>query len=1057
MTTQGPVKYGDATGARPGRVADVFPLTAWQQVALLADPGRTGEVSVAFEGPWDRPALIRALADLVRRHPVLRSTVDLPPSGGPVHLVHPAPATDPAELALDGRPRTRAEGGEVADLPTGPLGLPASSCCTVRRSSGGGVEVSLRLAGPMLDRRSGALLTTALLRGYAAELRGRRSADAPPVTGMRDMVAAEWGAVTAEATRYWRRTLDRAADGLAWRTPDVWGTPDATVARGVPAVAALAPDLVARLRRTALMLGTSGDALLLAAYLRVLALIAGTGTAGAWLLDDARGPAGIDGEALGDFRSLLPVSMCCDVPTWASLVERTGAALAAHRPYRLFPVAELVDTGSVPGALFEYCEMPPAARPPAGELPGAVDRTVTDSPVAPLTLTVEDAAETGGMTLRLFRHGGDPAEILGYYLRALTEITVDAERDPRSSAPLLGPVPAGSVSLRPAEPAPPSSAAAEDPVTLHGLIARQAARTPDAPAVIDGDTVIGYAELYERATDLADRIRTAGVAPQSLVGVHVPPGADLVVALVAVLAAGCAFLPLDVRYPRRRCEFALGDADADLLLTRSDAADRLDFAGPTLILDRQGGGPEGRRSPLDRIPPEFPAYVLYTSGSTGRPKGVVMPHSAAVEQMRWAVEAFGLRPGDRVAQRTPVAFDAALWEFFAPLSCGAAVVTVPSGADRDIAALETVLTEGAVTVLQVVPSLLAVLAESSTLTRCPELRLLCCGGEALPQRLADAVIGDTGATLLNLYGPTETCVDATWWRAEAGAPGTTVPIGRPVTGVRLYLLDELGEPVPPGTPGEIFIGGAQLAWGYRGRAGETAERFVPDHLSGRPGDRLYRTGDRARRLPGAELEFLNRTDDQVKVRGVRTEPGEVEAALADHPRVRHAAVVPYRDGAGEASDGVTLTAFVSWAGGPPAEDEDAVAELRDHLRGRIPEAMVPTTFITLSDPPLLPNGKLDRRRLRTIDAAGNGERYRPPAEPVEERLASGFAEVLGLDAVGRSDDLVWLGARPLRALRLAARAAREAGGPVSAAHVLSRPTVSQLAEAVEPDRRRGPS
>ncbi|WP_338743672.1 amino acid adenylation domain-containing protein [Actinomadura luteofluorescens] len=1056
MMTQGPLTDRDATGAGPNRVEDVFPLTAWQQAALLADPGRAGEVSVAFDGPCDLPALVRALAGLVRRHPVLRCTVDLPPSGGPVHLVRPAPAGASDELALTDLLWTSAEGGEAAELPTGPLGMPASSSCTVRRSAGGRVAVSLRLAGPLLDRRSGALLTTELLRGYEEELHGRRSEDAPPVTGMRDMIAAEWGAVTGEATEFWQRTLEQAPDGLAWRTLD------ATVARGAPVVAALPSDLVSGLRHTALMLGTTQDAVLLAAYLRVLALIAGTGTAGAWLLDDVRGPAGVGEEALGDFRSLLPVSMSCDVPTWASLVERTNAALAAHRPYRLFPVAELVETGSVPGALFEYCEMPPTARPSAESL-GSVERTITDSPVAPLTLTVEDAADAGGVTLRLFRHGGDPGEILGYYLRALTEITADAERDPRSSAPLLGSVPAGPVSIRPAEAAPPSSAAAEDAVTLHGLIARQAARTPDAPAVIDGDTVIGYAELYERATVLADRIRTAGVAPQGLVGVHVPPGADLVVALVAVLAAGCAFLPLDVRYPRRRCEFALGDAGADLLLTRSDVADRLDFAGPAMmldqreLLDRGDGDPGGRRSPLDRSPTESPAYVLYTSGSTGRPKGVVMPHRAVVEQVRWAVEAFGLRPGDRVAQRTPVAFDAALWELFAPLSCGAAVVTVPLGADRDIAALETVLAEHAVTVLQVVPSLLAVLAEGAALTRCPDLRLLCCGGEALPQRLADAVLGRTGAALLNLYGPTETCVDATWWRAEAGAPGTTVPIGRPVTGVRLYLLDELGEPVPEGTPGELFIGGVQLAWGYRGRAGETAERFVPDHLSGRPGDRLYRTGDRARRLPGGELEFLHRTDDQVKVRGVRTEPGEVEAALADHPRVRHAAVVPHRDGAGEASDGMTLTAFVSWAGGPPSQDEDAVADLRDHLRGRVPEAMVPTTFIALAEPPLLPNGKLDRRRLRSVDIAGAGERYRPPAGPVEERLASGFAEVLGVDAVGRSDDLAWLGARPLQALRLAGRAGRETGGAVSAAEVLGRPTVARLAEAARPERRRAPS
>jgi amino acid adenylation domain-containing protein len=949
---------------------------------------------------------------------VLRSTVDSALTGEPMNLVHPVRPDGPARYEL-------------------------------RRLPGDHEEVSLRIAGPLLDRRSAALLVADLVRGYAGEVAGQQVGEASPTTGMRDLVAAEWDALTAPTTAFWRRTLEEAPEALAWRTPGIETRPAA--AAETPPIATeatkLPTELVRSLWQTAAELEVPPEAVFSAAYLRVLGLLTGRATVGTWMLDDTREALGISDEALGDFRSLLPLALRCDAPTWGAFVRRTAAAMEECRAHRPFPVAEYVGTGTAPETLFEYCEMPTSGSPVGEGQADAAGSTVIDPPVAALTLTVEAVVGTDDVILRLYRDGGDPLEVLEYLRRALAEIAGDLECDPRRSAPLLG-FPAQP----PAEPAPSTLAA--EPATLHALIARQADRTPDAPAIIDGDSVVDYAELHRRAAALAERLHAAGAPPGGVVGVHVPRGADLLVALLAVLSAGCAFLPLDVRYPRRRCEFALGDAGADLLLTRSDVADRLAFPGPSLVIDLPDRDPDHDPTEApDRESPEPLAYVLHTSGSTGRPKGVAVPHASVVSHMRWAVESLGLGPGDRVAQRTPVAFDAAVWELFAPLAGGAAVVIVSAEASRDMGSLETVLREHEVTVLQVVPSLLAVLAEGGALARCPKLRLLCSGGEALPQRLADEVIRQTDAALINLYGPTETCVQVASWRAELGAAGRTVPIGTPVTGVRLYLLGELGEPVPPGVPGEVHIGGVQVAWGYRGRAGETADRFVPDHLSGLPGARLYRTGDRARRLPGGELEFLNRTDDQVKVRGVRTEPGEVEAVLNDHPRVRQAAVVAHRDRLG-ATDSATLVAFVSWTDDAPPDgdfaDADLAQELREYLRGRIPEAMVPTSFVSLAEPPLLPNGKLDRRRLRTEGVAGGGKGYRPPADAVEEQVAARFADALGVDAVGRFDDLVELGARPLHALRLATWATRELGRPVPADQVLNRPTVAQLMRSIQP-------
>ncbi|HEX2189531.1 MAG TPA: amino acid adenylation domain-containing protein, partial [Longimicrobiaceae bacterium] len=394
---------------------------------------------------------------------------------------------------------------------------------------------------------------------------------------------------------------------------------------------------------------------------------------------------------------------------------------------------------------------------------------------------------------------------------------------------------------------------------VHRAFEAQARRTPSAVALESAGAAVTYAELDARAALLAAELRGGGVGPEVRVGVRLERSPELVAALLGVLKAGGAYVPLDPGYPEERLAFMAADSGAALVL---DGTPLPPAPSPARAEGENGAGPDDL------------AYVIYTSGSTGTPKGVMVPHGALASHMAWMQREFPLGPGDRVLQKTPFSFDASVWEFWAPLLAGATLVLAPPGAERDPAGLARLAARERVTVLQAVPTLLRAVLEAGGLERCAALRRLFCGGEALTAELAERARSATGAEVVNLYGPTETCIDATFHRYD-GAAGATVPIGRATDGVRAYVLDGAGEPA---ADGELFLGGAQVARGYLGRPELTAERFVPDPFAGEPGARMYRSGDRARGLATGELEFAGRRDDQVKVRGFRVELGEVEAA-----------------------------------------------------------------------------------------------------------------------------------------------------------------------------------
>ncbi|HEY0727697.1 MAG TPA: amino acid adenylation domain-containing protein, partial [Pyrinomonadaceae bacterium] len=442
--------------------------------------------------------------------------------------------------------------------------------------------------------------------------------------------------------------------------------------------------------------------------------------------------------------------------------------------------------------------------------------------------------------------------------------------------------------------------------------------------------------------------------------------------------------------------------------------------------------------------PENVAYVIYTSGSSGRPKGVMVTHGALCNHMRWMRDAFAYSEADVFLQKTPIGFDASVWEFYIPLMVGAKLVMARPGGHQDSGYLARTMADHRVTVVQVVPTLLRMLVNEPGFSSCTDLRLVFCGGEALPKELAAQFLQKLpAANLFNLYGPAETTIDATYWNAQSWTSTATIPIGKPIANAGAYVLDQRLNPVPLGVVGELYLDGAGLARGYEGRADLTAERFAPNPFRTESGTRMYRTGDLVRRLPEGELEFLGRIDGQLKVLGSRVELGEVEAVLCGHADVRAAAVAGREDSSGERR----LVAYVMSA----TERENLARELRDYLKERLPGHMVPSVFVRMDQLPLLPSGKIDPRALPAPD---NFERiqqaeYRPPCTPVEETLCGIWEEVLGRDPVGADDQFFELGGHSLLATQVVSRVKEALRVELPLARIFQTPVLSELAAFIE--------
>ncbi|GLW56066.1 non-ribosomal peptide synthetase [Kitasatospora phosalacinea] len=577
-----------------------------------------------------------------------------------------------------------------------------------------------------------------------------------------------------------------------------------------------------------------------------------------------------------------------------------------------------------------------------------------------------------------------------------------------------------------------------DDVTLPELFARTVAAAPDAVAVVSGDVSLTFAELDRATTRLARTLRERGVGREAVVGVLAERSVEMLVAIVAVLKAGGAYLPLDVSLPPARMTYMLEDSKAAVVLAQADRAALVPPSVTVLELSADAGD---AGEPLEAGSATDAAYVIYTSGSTGAPKGVVVEHRSVVNRLHWMQRAYAIGGTDTVLQKTPVSFDVSVWELFWWHIEGARVALLAPGGEREPEAIVAAVERHGVTTLHFVPTMLGAfldyVAATGSQGRLASLRRVFASGEALGahhvRRFAE-LLGH--AELVNLYGPTEATVDVSHHRT--GADDTVVPIGLPIDNTRLYVLDERRRERPVGLPGELYIAGDGLARGYLHRAELTAERFVADPFPGE--SRAYRTGDLVRRLPDGSLEYLGRNDSQVKLRGYRIELGEVERRLLDHPGVGDAAVV-VRTGA----DGhQRLVGYAVAAGG--AGERPAEQQLREHLAGALPEYMVPTRVVVLDAFPLSPNGKLDRGALPepVTEAVGHVE----PRTDSERALAALIAEVLGLDRIGVHDSFFTLGGTSIHFVTVLAKA-RKLGLAFTFQQLFANPTVAALAAVLD--------
>lgn len=584
------------------------------------------------------------------------------------------------------------------------------------------------------------------------------------------------------------------------------------------------------------------------------------------------------------------------------------------------------------------------------------------------------------------------ARWLRSYEALLLAFTDDASR-PLSQLPML------SASDRDTLLYSWNATAAEYPRTkcVHQIIDEQALRTPEAVAASFESDCISYRELSFKSNQLAHWLRYNGAGAGTLVGISIEPSLEMLIAILGVLKAGAAYVPLDPHYPQERLAFIRQDAGLQIVLTRDNWPD---FAG------------QPNTSPTS-VAPDQNAYVMYTSGSTGKPKGVEVPHSALMNFL-WSMRAEpGISASDKLLAVTTLSFDIAGLELFLPLIVGAEVVIAGRETTRDGNALATLIDDAAITIMQATPTTWKLLLEAGW-TGKHNLTMLC-GGEELTRDLANE-LASRGESLWNMYGPTETTIwSATCRVIEGQGP---VPIGRPIANTQLYVLDPAGQPTPIGVPGELYIAGDGLARGYLKRPELTADKFVANPFAGDPSSRMYRTGDVARCLPDGRLVCLGRVDNQIKLRGHRIELGEIESALLAHASVRDAAVIVREDSPGDKR----LVAYVK----PAQSGSLDTKQLREHVATRLPEAMVPTLFAAMDALPLTPNGKIDRNALSALPPVGAEQaRYVAPRNSREKAIAAIWEQVLKVDRVGLDDDLFELGADSIHLFQIAARAEKE--------------------------------
>ncbi|MEM7349983.1 MAG: non-ribosomal peptide synthase/polyketide synthase [Acidobacteriota bacterium] len=1012
-------------------------------------------LATRLSGDLSVTVLAACLNEIVRRHEALRTTfsnVD----GRAVQVIAPVlhltlPRVELSRLAESDRSAAaqtlaRIEAARPFDLSSGPL-LRATLLLLEPDEH----VVLFTMHHIVSDGWSMQILVRELAALYGAAIRGRRSPG--PRAGLPELPVqyadfAAWqrawlqGEPLEQQLAYWRQRLAGAPAVLELPTDRPY--PPIRSIRGATAFALLPKEELDELGGLCRRYGVTLFITLLAAFFTLLARFTGQRNLSVGTPIANRNRLEIEG-LIGFFVNTLVLrGDLAGNPRFEELLARTrevtlGAYAHQDLPFEKL-VSELAPQRSLAHTpLFQVMLVFQNAAAGSPEIPGLrLAMLPEESATAKFDLTLTAAERAWGLGLSL----GYPSELfdattirrlLGHFRNLLLRVADDPRR--RLEELAVWSAAERQQVIREWNDTARLRASAD---TLHELFRAQAARTPEAVAAVFEAESLTFRELEARTNQLAHHLRTQGVAPDVQVGICLERSLEMVVGVLGILKAGGAYVPFDPGYPAERLAFMAQDAGVPVLVTQEELAGRLPgTAARKVCLDRDWPAIARRSTapPAARAAADHLSYVIYTSGSTGRPKGAMNTHRAVVNRMLWLQETYRLEPSDRVLQKTPISFDVSVWEILWPLTSGVTMVLARPGGHQDPDYLADLVVREEITTLHFVPSMLRVFLEQPGLMRCRSLRRVVASGEALTRDLVEKFFACFGVELVNMYGPSE-AARATFWPVPGRLERGVAPIGRPIPDLQIHVLDRGLRAVAIGVAGELAIAGVGVGRGYHRRPGQSAERFVPDPVGQQVGGRLYRTGDLVRYLGDGDIEFLGRTDHQVKVRGMRVELGEIEKALLDQEEVREAVVVSQ----GASGAPVRLVAYCAF------DTEVHLGELRDRLREKLPDYMVPALFITLRALPLLPSGKVDRRSLpepgrERPELVG---RYVAPRTSAEQTLAAVWASVLGLDQVGTEDNFFELGGDSILSIQVISRARRQ-GVRLDPQQIFQHPTVAALA------------
>lgn len=1045
----------------PEGVEDAYPL-ARLQVGMLFHSKYNPDsavyqnvASIHMRAPFDRQRLKDAIQQVLSRHPVLRASFDLVNFSEPLQLIHESvdadlEVDDLRYLSPDAQEETfekwfNTEKHRGFDLSRAPL-----LRFHTHLLSDETFQFSWAEHHAILDGWSMASLITELLQIYFASFsESPLSIGLPPEANFRDFIAVERDLLSSEEARdFWFRKLRDSNATVLPRWPSSYRANEPEQ-RSLQVF--IPPEVSKGLKDLSRLLGVPIKSVLLATHLRVISRLVGQSDVMTGVISNGRLEEKDGERVMGLFLNTVPVRAHMSGGTWIDLVKYVFEAEQEIAPYRRYPLAELqnmMGSKAFFDTTFNFINFhiyQNVRRLKEVEFLGVKFFATTNYPLK-ATFSLDLASSNVQLELGYLLSEVSSKQIeniSGYYVKALQEMAADPTGRYELSA-LLSQEEYGRLIVDWNK----TKADYKQAAPIHRLFEAQAERTPEAVAVIFGGQSLTYDELNRRANRLANYLQALGVGPEALVGLYMERSPEMVIGALAILKAGGAYLPLDPQYPRERLEM-MADAHLLLLLTQNGTAEsvpRFNSKVVSLDLYSEEIAKFSAANPQSTLTSRNLAYVIYTSGSTGRPKGILIEHRSLVNYVEGIIRRMSLTEGMSFAMAQPLTVDASVTAFYPPLLTGGCVHLFSQEEATSPAFMSSYFDRFYIDCLKIAPSHLAALQSWSQSERLMPHRYLVIGGEAPRREWVEHIQSlAPGCRILNQYGPTEATVAMlTYWFDPEYDPGalTAIPIGMPLQNTQAYLLDEYLQPVPVGAQGELYIGGDCLARAYLNSPDLTAERFTPDPFNKEYGARLYRTGDLACHLPDGNIVFLGRADDQVKIRGFRVEPGEIEAALAQHPAVQKATVM----GRGEKAGEKYLVAYVV------AKQDAAISydEMHDFLRQRLPDYMVPSAFLLLDEVPRTEHGKIDRRALPPWDHSPLDfeESFVAPRDTLELQLVQIWEKVLKVQSIGVRHNFFKVGGDSISALHLIGRIQNQLNRDIPLTTLFQSPTIEQMALAL---------